>query len=226
MPRESGEVAAQSRKNLIAAASRLFRRQGTHVSLSAVTAEVGLTNGGFYRHFASKEALLEEATEQAFNDLRDRLAGFASSHEGDHEAARAALIEYYLSSPHRDDLTAGCPASGLAADASRGQLGENTRAHYLGGVRDLVAWIMGTPGETPSGSPLALTSASGADSDAAAYGVPDELSGEAMATLSTMAGALMLSRATTGSPLSEQFLSAARKTLLHSKPHPTARLGG
>ncbi|GHD42404.1 TetR/AcrR family transcriptional regulator [Streptomyces galbus] len=206
MPRVSRERAAQTRRDVVAAASRLFRQRGTGVSLSEVTAEVGLTNGGFYKHFPSKEALISEATDQAFEDLRRRLDDFMVANNGDHEAARAALIDYYLSPAHRDDLAAGCPASGFAADVVRGQLGEDTKDHYVRGVRELTAWIGGAATDpTP-------------ETDSEARSRSGDLSDEAVATLCTMVGGLMLSRATVGSPLSERFLSQARQALLDTKP--------
>lgn len=209
MPRVARELVAQGRRKLVEAASALFREQGTGVSLSKITAQVGVTNGGFYGHFESKEALVHEATDQAFNDLQRRLADFSSLHEGEHGAARAALIEYYLSSPHRDDLATGCPASGFATDAARKQFGEATQRRYEQGVRDLVGWIMG-PGSDHPEAPATALAAEGA----AGHSEGAELTDDALTTLSTMVGALVLSRATAGSPLSERFLSAARTSLL------------
>jgi TetR/AcrR family transcriptional repressor of nem operon len=65
--RRSREEAARTRRNAVAAASRLFRQRGIEaVSVADVMAQVGLTTGGFYRHFESKEALLKEACAEAF----------------------------------------------------------------------------------------------------------------------------------------------------------------
>jgi TetR/AcrR family transcriptional repressor of nem operon len=183
MGRASQAQALENRKQVVAAASRLFRERGIQgVSVADLMAEVGLTHGGFYKQFDSKEALLAEATVQAFADLAVLLSGFDAQRPGDHESARQDLIDYYLSTEHRDDHGEGCPATGFASDLAGENVDPTARPAYADGVLLFAHWL------SPDG-------------------------GEDLATLSTLVGALTLARATAGTDLSERILAAARKAL-------------
>ena len=99
--RRSREEAARTRRTAVAAASRLFRQRGIEaVSVADVMAQVGLTAGGFYRHFESKEALAKEACAEAF--AQSGLARQPGSSPG-------AILRRYLSKAHRDAPSAGGP---------------------------------------------------------------------------------------------------------------------
>ncbi|MFD0522672.1 TetR/AcrR family transcriptional regulator [Paractinoplanes durhamensis] len=77
MGRVSQAQAQENRKRIVETAARLFRERGVAgVSVADVMAEVGLTHGGFYKQFASKEALVAEAVGQAFDELRASSAGW------------------------------------------------------------------------------------------------------------------------------------------------------
>ncbi len=200
MGRASRAQAAEHREQIVATASRMFREQGFEVSLAELTGAVGLTPGGFYRQFRSKDALQGEATERAFEELRALLAGFEAASDGDRAAAREALIDHYLSPEHRDGAATGCPASALGADVARQPPGSPAKERYVHGVRELAGWLAGAAPDTP---------------DTAAHAHADEaddssVSDDALTTLCTMVGALVLARATAGSPLSERLLTAAR----------------
>lgn len=202
MGRASRAQAAQHREQLVAAASRLFQERGFQVSLAELTGAVGLTTGGFYRHFDSKDALLEEATAHAFEQLRALLDGFEAAHAGDYSAGRGALIDYYLSPGHRDDTVHGCPASGLNETMSHQPVHSQAKRHYVHGVQGLASWLEPAPSTTSQ-------SATGGTPDNAAIPVSDE----AYATLCTLVGALVLARATSGSAVSERILTSAHRTL-------------
>jgi TetR/AcrR family transcriptional repressor of nem operon len=106
MGRVSQAQARENHRRIVATASRLFRERGVAgVSVADVMAEVGLTHGGFYKQFASKEALVAEAVEQAFTDVR----------VDDPEA----FVDDYLSAAHRDQPGVGCPAAGFGGDLAR-----------------------------------------------------------------------------------------------------------
>lgn len=80
MGRVSQAQAQENRRQVVAAAARLFRERGVQaVSVADLMAEVGLTHGGFYRQFTSKEALLTEATVLAFADLAAQLGDSTTS---------------------------------------------------------------------------------------------------------------------------------------------------
>ena len=72
MGRVSQAQAEENRRRVVETASRLFREQGTHVSVADLMKASGLTHGGFYKQFASKEALVDEATAHAFDELARR----------------------------------------------------------------------------------------------------------------------------------------------------------
>ncbi|WP_406490345.1 TetR/AcrR family transcriptional regulator [Streptomyces sp. NBC_01604] len=203
MGRASRAQAAEHREQIVAAASRMFREQGFEVSLAELTGAAGLTPGGFYRQFRSKDALQGEATERAFQELRALLAGFEAAGDGDRAAAREALIDHYLSPEHRDGAATGCPASALGTDVARQPPGSPAKEGYVRGVRDLAGWLAGAAPDT-----AAHPHADEADDSS--------VSDDALTTLSTMVGALVLARATAGSPLSERLLTAAHTAVATS----------
>lgn len=103
--RVSREQMAENRRRILDAASRLFRAKGFDaVSVAEVMKAAGLTHGGFYGHFSSKDDLVAQT-------LAHSLAGGAGG-EGD----LRAFVEDYLSPRHRDNAADGCPTAGLAAD--------------------------------------------------------------------------------------------------------------
>jgi TetR/AcrR family transcriptional repressor of nem operon len=164
----------------------MFREKGTAVSVADLMAAVGLTHGGFYKQFASKEDLVDEAITHAFDDPAAHSAVAIEEHAGEHEAARRTLIERYLSVWHRDHAGDGCPVSGFATDLGREpDQAARARHAYINGVRNLAAQL-----------------ATGDD--------------DGMAQFCTMVGALALARATRGNPLSEELLQAARTALTES----------
>lgn len=182
MGRVSHAQAEENRMRVVVTASRLFREQGTHVSVADLMKASGLTHGGFYKQFASKEALVDEATAHAFGELHQRLTAALAQHAGQPGPARQAFIDAYLSAEHRDNAADGCPAAALAADIARESGDREARLVYTDGIRDYADWLA----------------------------TEDQ---DGLVRLSTMLGALLLARATTGSALSEEILTAARAAL-------------
>jgi TetR/AcrR family transcriptional repressor of nem operon len=184
--RVSRAQAQENRQRVVASASRMFREKGTAVSVADLMKAAGLTHGGFYKQFASKEDLIEEAIAYAFDDPAAHSAVAPDEPGGDHEAARRTMIQRYLSVWHRDHAGDGCPVSGFAADLGR-EPGLTTPAPdvYVNGVRNLAAQL-----------------ATGDD--------------DGIAQFCTMVGALALARATKGDPISEELLQAARTALTES----------
>ncbi|MFB8773882.1 TetR/AcrR family transcriptional regulator [Streptomyces broussonetiae] len=188
MGRVSQAQAEENRKRVVESASRLFREQGTQVSVADLMEAAGLTHGGFYKQFASKEALIGEATAHAFGELAEGRGARLDESGGERAAAQKALIDVYLSTAHRDSPANGCPAAALASDMAREPGEGEARRVYTEGVRDFARWL---------------------DTDDT-----DDTDGAAGLTrLATMVGALVLARATNGSPLSEEILTAARSAL-------------
>jgi TetR/AcrR family transcriptional regulator, transcriptional repressor for nem operon len=113
MPRASRAQTEANRAALVHAASELLREQGTAgVTLDAVSGRAGLTHGGFYKQFASKEALITEALDAAATERRE--AAEATARDG----GREALLDWYLSADHRDVMASGCVVAGLAGEAA------------------------------------------------------------------------------------------------------------
>jgi TetR/AcrR family transcriptional repressor of nem operon len=109
------EKAAQHRGAIVKAAGRLFRARGfDKVGVAEITEAAGLTHGGFYGHFASKDALAAEACGLVFAESLDKLAA-----RGDDEAALLAYLENYLTESHRERRDSGCPMPALATDIPR-----------------------------------------------------------------------------------------------------------
>ncbi|WP_371502892.1 TetR/AcrR family transcriptional regulator [Kitasatospora sp. NBC_00374] len=182
MGRVSQAQARDNRRRVVETASRLFREQGTHVSVADLMKASGLTHGGFYKQFASKEALVDEATAHAFAELTRHHKDGLDQHAGQRDAAQRALIDAYLSTEHRDSAADGCPAAALAGDMARDGGDSEARRVYTQGVGDFADWLA----------------------------TKDQ---DGIARLCTMVGALVLSRATKGSPLSEEILTIAREAL-------------
>jgi TetR/AcrR family transcriptional repressor of nem operon len=124
MGRVSQAQAQENRRQVVASAARLFRERGVQgVSVADLMAAAGLTHGGFYKRFASKEALVSEAVAQAFDD-RAQAADQDPAH----------FVDVYLSPAHRDDPGGGCPAAGFGADVAREAPDSDARRSYARGV--------------------------------------------------------------------------------------------
>ncbi len=187
MGRATKEQAQQHREQLIEAASQLFRERGVDgVSVPELMATTGMTHGGFYRHFASKQELATIACAHAFEEQIAGLHEFARSAED----PEAAFVDFYLSEPHRSDLAHGCPLASLSGEIARTEPDSPVRASFTAGVREFAD---GVEALTPDGSP--------------------EHRADSLARLSMLMGALSLARATEGDPISDEIVAAARAAL-------------
>ncbi|MFE5374718.1 TetR/AcrR family transcriptional regulator [Streptomyces mirabilis] len=140
MGRVSKAQAQENRQHVVATASRMFREKGTAVSIADLMKAAGLSHGAFYKQFASKEDLVDEAIAHAFDEQAAHSPVALEEHAGEHEAARWTLIEDYLSAWHRDHPGDGCPVSGFAADLGREPDQAARVQHvYVNGVLDLAA---------------------------------------------------------------------------------------
>ena len=193
MPRASGADAARHHEQMVRADSRLYRERGVgSVNAADVMGEIGLTRGGFHKHFESKAALVAAAVTATFDEHLERLDGMAGEHAGDPVGTRAAFVDFCLSPAHRDDPAHGCP-SALATAMGRAEHEGAPRAAFTEGVRALLRELA----DTATGDGLD----------------PGESEQRNLADLSTVVGALLLSRATAGDPISDAVLVAARRRL-------------
>jgi TetR/AcrR family transcriptional repressor of nem operon len=175
----------ETRKKVLRAAAAAVRAKGPDgVGVAEIMAEAGLTHGGFYAHFRSKEALVAAAIEEAFGQSRRRFARMTQAMTS--EQALAAFVDAYVSTEHRNNPQNGCPISTLANDLPR--QGPTVRAAFDAGVADLIArleaWL-------PQRDPAARRSL-------------------ASSLMAEMAGAVALSRAVSDEALAEQLLAASR----------------
>ncbi|MFF0161213.1 TetR/AcrR family transcriptional regulator [Streptomyces sp. NPDC005263] len=141
MGRVSQAQAQENRRRVVQTASRLFREQGTHVSVADLMKAAGLTHGGFYKQFASKEALIDEATAHAFEELAERRTAALEERTGRRGAAQQALIDAYLSVQHRDNPAEGCPVAALAHDMAREPGSLEAHRVYAEGVGDFAEFL-------------------------------------------------------------------------------------
>jgi len=123
--RVTREKAAENRERIVAAASQLFREKGFDgVGVDAIMAGVGLTHGGFYRHFRSKDELAAEAVSRGLA---------ASAAKQDDCSSLRDFVAGYLWPAHRDDPGGGCVIAALGSDIARqGQGVRRALTAYVG----------------------------------------------------------------------------------------------
>ena len=132
--RVSQEEKTRSHARIVASASRLFRERGLEgASVIDVMRDAGMTHGGFYRHFETKEMLVESAIAAAFADVARALG------DGEPADAFAAYRSRYLSQEHRDNSGIGCPVATLGSEIARAP--DQLKAGFGVGVRRIVATI-------------------------------------------------------------------------------------
>ncbi|SAL47263.1 TetR family transcriptional regulator [Caballeronia choica] len=195
----SKQKAVENRKAIIAASEKLFREHGIDgVGLSALMKAAGFTQGGFYNHFESKEALAAEvvatAMGKANGDLKEMIAAPIEP-----DANRLTRqVDFYLSGAHCSDIEQGCAVAGLTADVRR--LGHEAQLHFASGLQTMFETL------------AALV----AEQRAQTGDAEDEARREAIAFYSQMVGALILSRAVASADprLGEEILDANRQSLL------------
>jgi TetR/AcrR family transcriptional repressor of nem operon len=181
--RKSRQVTAESKTRIIAAASKMLRARGiTATNVADVMQEAGMTHGGFYKHFQSKDELVATAIRSAFESIAAR---FDQTHDGDGvEAATTAYLVQYLSKAHVEHPELGCPMAALGADAGRyrGSLAQEFRD----GAEQLIE---------------RLTRANADRSPAVARA-------EAIRTLLQLVGTVIVARAVGSGPLRDEVMAA------------------
>jgi len=196
------EEVAANRAKVLAAAARLFREKGVDgIAVAELMQAAGLTHGGFYNHFESKEELAAAAFREAFAAAVNRVERQAA--EADRRGRDSAFAHYvgrYLAPETRDAPGTSCPMATLGTDAARH--GSELRGAFADGVRRYIeAFAKIVPGEA---------------SDPRA---------EAITVLSTLIGALTLSRACVGADdaLADEVIATVRDQLLGQDQSPPSR---
>ena len=188
----------QTRQRVLKAATRAIRAEGPHqMAVAKVMAKAGLTVGGFYAHFNSKDDLIAAAIDVMFDEARSRVMLETGARPP--AEALGAYIYFYLSPAHRDARATGCPMPSLAADLPR--LTRKARERFAAGVAGLRQRL---------GGQLALLGH--ADPDA-----------EASSMIAELVGALSLARAEPDPAASDAILdrsNAALKRRFALEPRP------
>ncbi|BAN26209.1 TetR/AcrR family transcriptional regulator [Caballeronia insecticola] len=133
--RKSRVEAAQTRQRIVEVAAREFRANGIQATgVADIMSEAGLSHGGFYRHFDSKDQLVAEATAAGITGMIEILETAAGKNM-DREGFKA-IVDAYVSASHRDGPERGCPLAGMGSELARAD--ETTRAAAARGFQALV----------------------------------------------------------------------------------------
>ena len=177
----------RTHKRIVSIASKRFREQGlAGLGIAELMKAAGLTVGGFYKHFDSRDDLVAEAVSSAFGSWKRRVD---AAKAGGPSVSLAKLIDDYLSEAHRDHPGTGCAFSALAADIGRSD--KRTRALTTGQVRNDIQLIASL---LPDNDPNAARS-------------------QAILTFSALVGAMSLARAVSDAALSREILEAVAEHL-------------
>jgi TetR/AcrR family transcriptional repressor of nem operon len=134
--RRSAEDKAETRRQIVRTAGRMIRDRGlAETGVAEVMSQAGLTHGGFYRHFASKDELAAAAVESSFAHMRTRLEQITAKAPAGKKLA--ALIDTYLTEAHRDQPQHGCVMASVGMEAQRA--GGEVQAAYEEGIARLLA---------------------------------------------------------------------------------------
>jgi TetR/AcrR family transcriptional repressor of nem operon len=178
----------ETHAKLVKLAGGALREKGPErLAVAELMRAAGLTHGGFYAHFKSKDALLTEALEGAFDESRRKFERITAGLPP--RDALARYVDLYVSPAHRDNLCDGCPIVALNSDLPRQP--KKFRAAFDASTRLLLdrlsAWIK-------------------------AAGI-DDTEGLAASVLSAMAGAVAVSRTVSDKRLSDELLKSTRESI-------------
>ena len=195
--RVSRARAEENRQAVINVASRLFREHGFNgIGLNDLMKAAGLTHGGFYKQFGSKEDLVVQACSRALDESKSKWSSVVAKAT---DNPLAALVRFYLSARHRNRIGGGCPFAALGSDAARSS--PALRRALEAGIEAHLDILDGLSSDAPD----------------------DATRDKSIATLSTMVGALILSRAVKDTALSQRFLDASENEIIaHSVENDAA----
>lgn len=178
----------ETRAHILAEAAKQIRAHGPNgIGVAEIMKRAGLTHGGFYAHFKSKDALVAAAIEKMFESAQLRWeTETAGKNPG---AGIHSYIAFYLSEDHRDARATGCPIAALSSDMPR--LTAASKKAYAGGARRLTARLAAK-----------LAELGHADSEVLAASV-----------LAELVGALALARVEPDAERSRAILAASKRAL-------------
>ncbi|WP_426755396.1 TetR/AcrR family transcriptional regulator [Myxococcus sp. Y35] len=178
----------QTHERILRSAARAIRREGYQgVSVADIMKDAGLTHGGFYAHFSSREALLAEALEAAAAETTQTLED--AIHKAGPDEGLEALLNAYLSDAHAKHVERGCALAALGSETRRQS--SEVRSVTTQHVRRMLDLL---ESQLPSGDRA-------------------QRQEQAQAALSTLVGALILSRAVNDARLAQAFRTAAKRAI-------------
>lgn len=189
--------AATREKILEGAVTRLKENGSGGIAIAELMEDAGLTHGGFYAHFKSRGALVEESFRHALDGIARRWRSRvekAPAGEG-----LAAIVNGYLTREHRDDVPGGCALPALGAELAHANA--RTRRIFTEKLEEAIDLVAAQTAKHPT----------------------KEAREQAIGTIATMVGTLLLARAAGDGALSVEILNAGRKkALAHDKPRAIA----
>src|SRR5256712_4754981 len=195
MTRTPNSRKEETHERIVDVAARAIRRHGyAGVGVADVMKEAGLTHGGFYAHFDSRDALLVEALERAGRESFEAVTRAAEQRAGKGVSAFRSLVETYLADAHLASLETGCPVAALGCDMPR----QSKIVREASGVwvQRLIAFVRSTLPAAPRAT--------------------------ASVVAGTLVGSLQLARALGSNAEGRAVLSAARKSLIQQYDRPGA----
>jgi TetR/AcrR family transcriptional regulator, transcriptional repressor for nem operon len=187
--RYSKEHKAETHERIVKQASVRLRERGAHgIGVADLMKEVGLTHGGFYAHFDSREALVIEAFGYAMDRGYERWRKIAE--ETPPEKRLATIVDSYLTASHRDDPGRGCAVPSLGAEIARES--PKTRKAFAAKLERMIDMIADQIPDVP----------------------PKAARKKAMAMLATMMGTVVMARITGNGEFSDEILAAGRDAVL------------
>lgn len=193
--RYSREHKVETHARIVKKASVRLREKGAHgIGVADLMKDAGLTHGGFYAHFDSREALVIEAFADAMDRSTERWRKLAEQTPPDKRLA--TIVASYLTPLHRDDPGHGCAVPALGAEIARES--PKTRKAFAAKLEQMIDMLAEQMPELP----------------------PKAARKQAMAAVATMVGTLVLARIAGNGDFSEEILAAGRAAVLDRAPAP------
>jgi TetR/AcrR family transcriptional regulator, transcriptional repressor for nem operon len=196
--RYSKEHKQETHARIVKKASVRLREKGAHgIGVADLMKEAGLTHGGFYAHFDSREALVIEAFGYAMDRAAEHWRNMAA--EIAPEKRLSAIVDSYVSATHRDDPGRGCAVPTLGAEIARESA--KTRKAFSAKLDQMIDLVADQIPDVPRKTARRL----------------------AMGTMATMMGALVMSRVAGSGELSDEILASGREAALARAAKPVAK---
>lgn len=188
--RYSKEHKQETHERIVKRAAVRLREKGAHgIGVADLMKEAGLTHGGFYAHFDSREALVIEAMEHIMQRSTERWRKLGE--QAPPEKRLATIVDSYLNSAHRDDPGHGCAVPTLGAEMARES--PKTRKAFATKLEQMIDMLASLIPDLP----------------------PKAARKHAMAAIATMMGTLVMARIAGNSEFSDEILAAGREAILN-----------